>query len=194
MPVFPYTPTWPIASDLPSNAPTTFQRNFTSLDSMIGVDHVPFNSGNNGGYHARVTLAQPILDPNQIAPLASVYSKIIGGVNELCYQNAALPADVYQLTFDAATESGNDGLLGTYGYWLTPWGWRVFMGGAAAANGARTLTLSGATGFGANILTAHATCFGVGPVALAFTANSGLKTAVLNTAANAPAKWLVITD
>jgi len=93
MPIFPYTPTWPIATDLPSNAPMTFQRNFTSLDSMIGVDHVPFNSGNNGGYHTKSTYVAGGV-PACAGSQAVLYAKVAGGVTDLYLKHDAVGAEI----------------------------------------------------------------------------------------------------
>jgi hypothetical protein len=66
------------------------------------------------------------------------------------------------------------------------------MGQVNAATGSRTITLSGTTVFSASLYTALATCFGGGAVAVSFTPSVGTNQANINTAANAPAKWLVI--
>jgi len=94
-----YQPNIPLSSNLISNSQQDLNNNFTQLNSSWNVDHIPFNNTGNG-QHAKVTLSAPITDPNQITPIASLYTQASPTTitSDLYYQDGALASNVKQLT------------------------------------------------------------------------------------------------
>lgn len=61
-----YQPTKPLANDKLSTSQGDISGNFTEINTFVGVDHVLFNSADQGK-HNRVFFKQQV--PNQVAPL-----------------------------------------------------------------------------------------------------------------------------
>jgi hypothetical protein len=191
-----YYPSIPASSDNPSVSQGQIQTNFGTLNTVFDVDHVTFSAGSNQGMHDKVTFVAPLgANPNQASPIASLYTKTLSAKSQLYFQNDTGSSDVVQLTGSLLTESGNDGQGGTYNYFKTPWGWKVFMGSTTPQSGTRNYTISGSTKFGSTIYTSLATPFGGGAVSFNFTVtNSALGQFQLVTSASIPLKWMVISD
>lgn len=95
-----YVPIFPLSGSLISAAPAQFQINFTQANNIFGVDHSTFEvSGAPGtGYHKRVTFGAVSSDPNQAAPICSLYTKTVGSSEQLFFQNGSLASNVIQIT------------------------------------------------------------------------------------------------
>jgi hypothetical protein len=95
----------PLSNQTPAASQPQMQQNFLQIATSYNTDHVPLTSGSNVGQHKQVTFQNafnvppgPQGDPNQIAPISSLYTKIIGGSPQLFFQNGPLAANVLQIT------------------------------------------------------------------------------------------------
>jgi hypothetical protein len=115
--------------------------------------------------------------------------------SQLYFQNDTGSGDVVQLTGSILLESGNDGQSGSYNYFKTPWGWKVFMGSTTSQSGSRNYTLSGTTKFGSTVYVSLATPSGGSSPGFSFTVtNSAAGQFNITTSAASSFKWMVITD
>lgn len=183
----------PQSTDKLSQSQPDLLGNFQELDASFGVDHTSFSVGTNVGYHKQITF-QDVLgaDPNQTAPISSLYSK--GSSQNLFYQYDSGSSDLFQLTGDLPSETGNDAFAGNYTLFFLPWNMKLFMGATASHSGSRNYTLSGTTGFGSTIYTSQCTTYGGGAVAVSFSPNGSAKTFNITTGAAIPTRWMVITN
>ena len=124
MPTFSYVDQTPVASQPPSTSPGAFVTNFTSIDDLIGVDHVSFNEV-NGGTHTQVTIPTPLAtDPSLTSPSGEIYTKAVSTLTQLFFANATT---VTQLTGNATSIAAN-------GYITIPGGLIIQWGHGTASN------------------------------------------------------------
>lgn len=130
-----YVPTFPLAGSLISAAPAQFQINFTQANDIFGIDHSTFNvSGSAGtGYHKRVTFGTVSDNPDQVSPISSLYTKVVGtpAVPQLFFQNGNMDANVIQVTTDGSFQTYTPTVTLTGGSLTGPTinGYYAFVGG-----------------------------------------------------------------
>lgn len=94
----------PALTDRPSQSAVQFASNFTTLNTIFGIDHITFNAAQNRGWHLQVTLPVSAADPATGLDRGLVYTKQAGGAGtttELYYRydSSATPASrVIQLS------------------------------------------------------------------------------------------------
>lgn len=76
MTLFDYTTNIPFANNPPSVDQPNMEINTNSIDGIIAVDHVGFNS-NNGGYHTDIHMIPQGIDPAQITDIGQLYTKTV---------------------------------------------------------------------------------------------------------------------
>lgn len=76
MTLFDYTTNIPFANNPPSVDQPNMEINTNSIDGIIAVDHVGFNS-NNGGYHTDIHMIPQGSDPAQITDIGQLYTKTV---------------------------------------------------------------------------------------------------------------------
>lgn len=76
MTLFDYTTNIPFANNPPSVDQPNMEINTNSIDGIIAVDHVGFNS-NNGGYHTDIHMIPQGSDPAQITDIGQIYTKTV---------------------------------------------------------------------------------------------------------------------
>lgn len=124
-----YDQNTPRATETPAQSQPLIAGNFLQIATSYNTDHVALTSGSNVGQHKQVTFSNVLAaDPNQVAPIASLYTKAISGNSQLFFQNGALAANVAQLT-------GNAVLTGSEYTVVTPWG-LIFKYGLGTASNA----------------------------------------------------------
>lgn len=101
-----YNPNIPQGNQTIASTQVPILTNFSVANTAFGVDHTAFDVATNQGMHKQVTL-QAVLgaDPNQVSPIASIYTKVSPSTvtSDLYYQNGALAANVTQLTGGGVT-------------------------------------------------------------------------------------------
>jgi len=119
MPTFSYSDQVPVASAPPNSSPGAFVTNFTSIDDLIGVDHISFNEA-SGGTHNQSTYQDKAVTPvpgNQVI----VNAKTTSAKCELFMQRNGESA--IQLSADAGNPSiGGYPNLNTQGQTFLPGG------------------------------------------------------------------------
>ena len=96
-----FNPAIPQASDLISQSQPQILTNFSQLNTAFAVDHTAFSVVSNQGQHKQVTIQAPLgSDPNQVSPIATVYTKTSPSTStsDLYYQNGSLSSNVVQVT------------------------------------------------------------------------------------------------
>ena len=95
-----YNPNIPQSNDLISQSQGQFLTNFSQLNTIFDVDHVTYDNATvaNRGLHRKVTFPAVITDPNQTAPISSLYIKTVSGSSQLFFQNGNGAANVIPIT------------------------------------------------------------------------------------------------
>ena len=93
-----YNPAIPQSTDLISQSQGQILTNFSQADTAFGIDHTAFSVVANQGFHKKVTFQAVIPNPNQIGPIASLYTKTGTSKSELFYQNDNNAGSVSQIT------------------------------------------------------------------------------------------------
>jgi len=102
----------PLPTETPSASQNLLRQNFNQIATSYNTDHVALTSAVNIGQHKQVTLANVLAaDPNQIAPVCSVYTKTASGSPNLFFQNGALAANAIQLTRQGLTLASGEGFI-----------------------------------------------------------------------------------
>ncbi len=188
-----YNPNIPQPTDQISLSQPQILTNFSQLNVLYSNDHVAWNATNTNsrGQHIKITFNAPLsMDPNQVATIASLYTKTVTNT-ELFFQNGNTSANVFQLT-NLVPTSGNDGNSGTYSVFVSPWGLKYFYGKTASINGTKFLTLSGSI-FGSTIYTGQATSTG-GSVSCGISITASSNSFAIITSGNIQVYWMVVTN
>lgn len=136
---FTYTTGIPNGALSPAQNRPTMTVNNDSAAGIWDEDHYGFNN-NNGGQHQQVTFPFNIADPNQSAPIASLYTKAVSGLSQLFFQNGNMAANVVRLTGALPSPVSNAGTAGGSIYTLTlPLGATLYMGQTISFSGNRTI-------------------------------------------------------
>lgn len=127
----------PVSSHDPSDDQTLMLTNTVSINAILGVDHIPFNT-DNGGRHLKAQLQDRLTIPTGLsAGFSTLYSKVVGSPSqaELFFTRGVTGQEV-QLT-------GNSSLVND-GYSVLPGGlilqWGRFVRGSSWPSGAQSLT------------------------------------------------------
>lgn len=99
-----YQNTIPLASDPPSIFPAQAQQNFQLIESVIGADHITFNTA-GAGFHNKSTYVIQATDPGSLANQIVHYSKTVGTSTEEFIQRDGILGAI-QLTSGLATNAG----------------------------------------------------------------------------------------
>ena len=144
-----YNPNIPQASDIPSQSQGEMLTNFSQLNTVFDVDHVPFNDGtvSNRGKHDQSTYIELGADPSTAANEVAVYCKDVGG-NSRLFMRQESAGTVIQLS-GANPTSGTSGSTFLAGGLIIKWGVRtspsdgvsVTFAGGAFPNNVFALTL-----------------------------------------------------
>jgi hypothetical protein len=90
-----YNANIPQPTDIPANSQAQLLANFQEINTLIAVNHVPFNVGDQGKHNfmtCPVQAGDPVILPaNELA----IYSKLVAGIEQIFYRNSA---GVTQLT------------------------------------------------------------------------------------------------
>lgn len=140
-----YNPNIPQGPDIISKSQPQLKNNFGSLNTAFSVDHFPFNEPDSAkfGHHKKIIFPEgQSVDPNLAAGAgSSLYTKKIGSLFELFFQNDASPSAVKQLTDLTINSQANAGSAGGTIYTIdTPWGLRIYCGGTNNVSGVRYVT------------------------------------------------------
>src|SRR6266404_5354830 len=76
MTLFPYTDNIPFATNSPSADQPNMLVNTNSIDNLIGVDHVGFNTA-KGGYHSDIHFNTQLADPAAVPTIGQLYTKTV---------------------------------------------------------------------------------------------------------------------
>jgi len=114
-----YDPNIPQATDIISQSQGQLLTNFGQANTAFGIDHTAFSVVANQGFHKKVTFQAVIANPNQIGPIASLYTKTGTSKSELFYQNDSNAGAVSQITGGAGIGAA---------------GWVCFNGNTGAIN------------------------------------------------------------
>lgn len=128
---FSYYPNVPNGPNDPADDQPLMQVNAQSINNLIAVDHVGFNTA-NGGIHKVIHFSNQVADPGASA-FGQLYTKTVNATNQLFYKTPA--GNVAQLTSDLTPSPGQNG------YTYLP-------GGIILQWGIRTMNLSGGSGTG----------------------------------------------
>jgi len=109
-----FNPNIPQGSQQISATTSGIQTNFSQSNTAFGVDHTPFDTLANQGYHKKATLVQQSVDPGSVALADILYTKSVtypnaaGTFNELFMRRASGDAGtIVQLTTGPANPSAN---------------------------------------------------------------------------------------
>jgi len=120
----PYHPNIPQPNNDPKFSQQDLLDNFQALNTQFGVNHVPFVSGNNNGFHTLIKFFGTLgSDPGVVGNQSCVYTKLVSSIPQLFFQNSA---SVKQLTNLPTTLL--DGVTG----FVTPWGFTINVGKSLA--------------------------------------------------------------
>ena len=155
-----YNPNIPQPEDRPSDSQSQLKENFSKLNSIFNIDHVPFNATQAAGEHDKITFNTVLgSDPAVVAdesPRSYLYTKEDDDKSsQLFFENFDVPNAVHlvqQLT-NLPIESGAK-FGGTQYTWLSPWNMRFTMGITGSFTG--SITDGYITNFGSIIYVALA--------------------------------------
>lgn len=129
----------PLPTETPSASQNLLRQNFNQIAISYNTDHVALTSALNIGQHKQVTLANVLAsDPNQVAPVSSVYTKTASGAPNLFFQNGVLATNVIQMTRQGLSSAAGQGFI--------PGGLQI----RAGQNGFSGASIDRAISFGAN--------------------------------------------
>jgi len=133
----PFNPNIPQPTDKLSNSQVDLLNNNIALDATFGVDHIPFSTASNNGFHKVVHLVTQGSDP--IGSTLTVYSKIPtnppGAVDAQLFSRTPL-GGVSQLTGANETFEGWQWLGGV----LMQWGFVTLNGASGIQTGSVNFT------------------------------------------------------
>lgn len=113
-----YSPFVPQPNDKFSQSQVDFLNNFTALDNTFDIDHYKFSNVTDKGKHKKITLPEVQgADPGAALLTSNIYSKDIGGVAELFFQNASR---ILQLT--GSQQLTSNGYITLPGGFIIKWG------------------------------------------------------------------------
>ena len=129
-----YDPTKPAANDKPSNDQGPMQTNFSSIKTLIDVDHVDFGNGNYG-MHQWVQFPTPFAVGNGgTVPVPRMFTNIVDSAGN------ALPGSLAQFFLyngGTASQSGNqNNVTSTNGSVMLPMGIILKWGNASFSDAA----------------------------------------------------------
>jgi hypothetical protein len=101
----PYTPNIPQATDQISQSQPKILENFGSINTLIGIDHATFASG-NAGMHNKVTMPDQGGAAVFAGTNAGMYATLLAGVNEIYLHKSTFSADV-PITAGTMTTAAN---------------------------------------------------------------------------------------
>lgn len=127
----PYHINIPKSTDDPKDSQQDLLDNFGKLNSDFTINHQPFTTTSNPGFHTKIQFPGGLsVNPNLAFPQSSLYTKLVSGAIELFFQNGANSSDVRQLTNLPVTTGAVNGTNYTI---ETPWGLKLQMGEATAS-------------------------------------------------------------
>ena len=104
-----YNPSIPNPPNDPADDVFVMQTNAAAIAQYVAVDHVAFNTAVSG-QHKQVTFNNVLsMDPDQTAPVSTLYTKDVNGSPQLFFQNGDDPTDVEQIS-----SGGGSGLFVLY--------------------------------------------------------------------------------
>ena len=113
-----FNPNLPNAGDDPSVSQGQLLTNFTQLGLIFGsqatADHYALEDATAAlrGLHEHVTFPVVITDPDLVSPAGSVYTKTVGGLSELYYQNNGAASEKQITGATTAAAQGSTVLCG----------------------------------------------------------------------------------
>jgi hypothetical protein len=111
----------PAANNNPSSDQPLMQTNFNSINTWMGVDHLPFSSTNYGKHQQVQIINQATIPPNLLSGAETIYSKVIGGSGELFFTRGATGTEI-QLTGPGNPNNSSPGVTFLPGGMLLQWG------------------------------------------------------------------------
>jgi hypothetical protein len=86
-----YTPNIPLATQRIADTQSPINANFTSANTIFGLDHIAFDAAGNNGKHKYVTMIDETASPpTPGASEGTIYSKTTGGVTNPYYRRDGL--------------------------------------------------------------------------------------------------------
>lgn len=76
-----FNPNIPTPTDIPSQSQAQLLANFSTSNTVFGINHVPFDAALNNGKHNFATLLNQAGDPATAAGELAIYAKSFGGVS-----------------------------------------------------------------------------------------------------------------
>lgn len=134
---FNYTQPTPVGDNNPTADWQNMSTNSTSIQNLIAVDHIGFNTV-PGGYHNVVHFFNQAADPGTIAGVGQEYTKTVGSDQQLFYESGL--GIVTQLTGPNAPVSSANGYTWLPGGVLMQWG--KLTGLVSGSTGANVITFA----------------------------------------------------
>lgn len=101
---FDYTRDIPDGPHNPSNDQPNMKINTNSIDNLLAVDHVSFNSVDSGK-HNFVHLTNQTPTPSVGATEGVIFQRVVGSNTELFYRYGSAPSNTFQITNNGASAS-----------------------------------------------------------------------------------------
>ncbi len=121
----------PQSNDDPKVSQSQILGNFSKLNADFDIDHRPFTSSTNSGFHRKITFQDVLVgNPGLSEPLSSLYTKLVSSNPELFFQNNSADSDAFQLTNLTVTSTAN--VDGVDYQVITPWNLKIQMGFSAS--------------------------------------------------------------
>lgn len=124
-----YNNTIPLSSDPPSIFPAQAQQNFQLIESVIGADHITFNTA-GAGFHNQSTYVVQGINPTSAAGQVVHFAKTVGANSEEFIKRDA-PGTIIQMTSGLA----NQGTSFLFGQSFLPGGFQIKWGNEQVTNG-----------------------------------------------------------
>jgi Putative tail fiber protein gp53-like, C-terminal len=157
---FSYNNQIPVAPNNPSADQPGMLTNAQSINSIIAVDHIGFNT-NNGGYHTVIHFSNQAADPPNIAGVGQLYTKSAGNPSQpaLFYRPPTSAAGI-QLTNLLLPVANTNGYTFLPGGLIFQWGTvtTAFSGSSSRTGG--VVFSSANVGFPSNCFNVQATLSG----------------------------------
>jgi hypothetical protein len=127
---FTFNPNIPNAPNDPGDDQPIMQSNNASINSIIPVNHVGFNTP-NGGYHTLLNFNANVSTPGIALGVATFYPFFSGGVTKPYWQNAA---QNYELVGGILTQLANPGYFRLSNGLMFQWGTATVTSGNGSYN------------------------------------------------------------
>lgn len=129
-----YNPAIPQATDIPAQSQADMLTNFSQLNTIFDVDHVPYNDATaaNRGKHDKSTYVEITPDPTTVANEIALYSKEAATVSELFLRREG-NGNVIQMSVGTPI-AGTAGSTFLPGGLIMKWGQKTLSGTTAAVN------------------------------------------------------------